>query len=157
MRDRLIELLCNIECNGEDCRNGGCALRKNERCIKIDNLDMCMIGCIADVLLANGVIVPPCKVGTTVYVIEPLWYGVFGDDENKCRKCEHFYEGGMGDHPDCGLGKNCCYHIVEEEADLRSLVDWIIPNRFTEKIAWGKTVFLTREDAEKALAERSAE
>lgn len=111
----------------------------------------------ADYLLANGVIVPPCKVGQTVYVIEPLWYGIWGENEHKCRKCEHFYEGGMGDNPDCTLGKNCCYHIVEEEADLRSLADWITPNRFTKEIAWGKTVFLTREEAEQALKERENE
>ena len=90
----------------------------------------------------------PCKVGTTVYVIEPLWFGIWGEDDHKCRKCEHFYEGGMGDHPDCNLGKNCCYQISEEEADLRKLADWITPNGFTGKIAWGKTVFLTREEAE---------
>ena len=94
----------------------------------------------------------PCKVGTTVYVIEPLWYGIWGEDNHKCRKCEHFYEGGMGDTPDCGLGKNCCYQISEEEADLRKLADWITPNGFTGKIALGKTVFLTKEEAEHALA-----
>ena len=109
----------------------------------------------ADHLLSNGVIVLPCKVGTTVYVIEPKWYGVWGEDEHECRRCEHFYEGGMGDPPDCSLGKNCCYKICEEEADLRHLADWITPNGFTGKIEWGKTVFLTREEAEKALAERS--
>lgn len=111
----------------------------------------------ADHLLANGVIVPPCKVGTTVHVIEPKWYSVWGEDEHECRRCEHFYEGGMGDPPDCSLGKNCCYQICEEEADLRHLVDWITPNGFTGKIEWGKTVFLTRAEAEKALAEREGE
>lgn len=110
---------------------------------------------IADHLLAEGIIVPPCKVGQTVYVIDPLWYGVWGDDEHKCRKCEHFYEGGMGDPPDCSLGKNCCYHIVEEEANMRKIGDWITPNAFTGKVAWGKTVFLTREAAKKAIEERS--
>lgn len=109
---------------------------------------------LVDSLLANGVIVLPCKVGRKVYEIEPLWYSVWGEDEHKCRKCEHFYEGGMGDHPDCGLGENCCYHICEVEADVRSLVDWITPSRFTNKIAWGKTVFLDREDAERVLAEK---
>ena len=110
---------------------------------------------IVEKLIAEGVILPPCKVGQTVYVIEPLWYGIWGEVEHKCRKCEHFYEGGMGDEPDCSLGKNCCYHIVETEADLRSLANWITPNGFTKEIAWGKTVFLTREEAEKALEEIS--
>lgn len=93
----------------------------------------------------------PCKVGDTVYVIEPLWYGIWSDDEHKCRKCEHFYEGGMGDPSDCSLGNNCCYHIVETKADLRHIADWITPSMFMGEIAWGKTVFLTREEAEKAL------
>lgn len=97
----------------------------------------------------------PCKVGDTVYVIKPLWYGIWGDDEHKCRKCEHFYEGGMGDPPGCALEDDCCYHIEETKADLRHIADWITPSIFMGKIEWGKTVFLTREQAEKALAERS--
>ena len=110
---------------------------------------------IADDLLENGVVALPCKIGQTVYKIEPLWYETFGVDvtEHKCFNCEHFYEGGYGDPADCGLGKNCCYHIVEKEANLRRIGDWLTPNIFTEKIEWGKTVFLTREQAEKALAE----
>lgn len=99
----------------------------------------------------------PCKVGDTVYVIEPLWYGIWGDDEHKCRKCWYFYEGGMGDPPGCELEDDCCYHIVETKADLRHIADWIIQSMFVGEIAWGKTVFLTREEAEKALAERSRE
>jgi hypothetical protein len=131
MRDRLIELLCNIECKGEDFRNGGCALRKDERCIRIDNLDMCMIGCIADHLLANGVIVPPCKVGDTV------WFNTFKKNATVC----------VGVQP----------HKIDRidisfVCDTKNLIethihDWEI----------GKTVFLTREEAEKALAERSGE
>ena len=145
MRDRLIELIkdlaenlvanCDEECDA--CKHGDC------------------VGKVADHLLANGVIVPPVKVGQTVYVIEPKWYGIWGEDEHECRRCEHFYEGGMGDPPDCSLGKNCCYRICEKEADLRNLADWITPNGFTGKIAWGKTVFLTHEEAEQALEERS--
>lgn len=95
----------------------------------------------------------PCKVGTPVYVIEPLWYGIWGEDEHKCRKCEHFYEGGMGDSPDYSLRKNCCYHIIEEEATIRNLINWITPSMFTEKIEWGKTVFFTKEEAEQKLKE----
>lgn len=139
MRDRLIGLINQLRIRNE------ISLTDNDTKTLINSL------------LANGVIVLPCEVGRLVYVIEPLWYGIWGEDEHKCLKCEHFYEGGMGDHPDCDLGENCCYHIVEEEADLRSLVDWITPSRFTKEIAWGKTVFLTKEEAEKALAERSGE
>ena len=133
MRDRLIELLSTAPADFDGNRN---------------------VRTLAEHLLENGVIVPPCKVGETVYVIEPLWYGIWGEDEHKCRKCEHFYEGGMGVQPDCNLGKNCCYQIREGKADLRDIVDWITPSHFTKTVAWGKTVFLTREEAEQALKER---
>lgn len=120
---------------------------------------LCQFGTYAEILYNAGyrkqsenVIELPCKVGTTVYKIEPLWFGVWGDDEHECRKCEHFYEGGMGDHPDCSLGKNCCYEVCEEVASARRLVGYITPSEFTEKIEWGKTVFLTKKEAEEALA-----
>ena len=177
MRDRFIELLCDIECNGEDWNNGGCALRKNERCIKIDNLDMCMIGCIADNLLANGVIVPPCKVGDKVYHIA---------------KCDDFHAeldgtlydslGGIGSatgyYCPCELRNNCPFDDEEEFecenqksklAIFEDEVNGFIIGKYEETIIllyytgneymhnFGKTVFLTREEAEKALAERSAE
>ena len=58
MRDRLIEFLCAVACKGDDRREGGCGFRQNDRCNRIEKLDMCMIECIADHLLANGVIVP---------------------------------------------------------------------------------------------------
>lgn len=50
MRDRLIELIQNSV--------GGCARHWAQ--------------IIADHLLANGIIVPPCKVGDTLYVISQM-------------------------------------------------------------------------------------
>lgn len=156
MRDRLIEEpnYCDYCCNFDKEHIGmdGTAICKltNKIVYSEDGGD-----CPFFNVPKERIIVPPCKVGDKVYVIEPLWYGIWGENEHKCRKCEHFYEGGMGDNPDCTLGKNCCYHIVEEEADLRSLANWITPSRFTEEIAWGKTVFFTREEAEQALEERT--
>ena len=92
MRDRLIELL----------RKSGASF---ERALPEE---------IADYLLANGVIVPPCKVGDKVYwIFEPP----FDDVTEK--------------------------EIVEDEFWWAMFEDF------------GKTVFLTREEAEKALAERS--
>ena len=80
---------------------------------------------IADYLLANGVIVPPCKVGDTVYILA-------GHNGHKYEKdiCEGFYIG------DDGVvqvrvrnmkGNHCTYGIM------------------------GETLFLTKEEAEKAL------
>lgn len=76
---------------------------------------------IADRLLANGVIVPPCKVGDKIY-----WYNMGGE-------------------------------IVE--ADVRKIMYAVRhPHGFEYDIGFedfGKTVFLTREEAEAKLKERS--
>lgn len=56
-RERLIELLKNnCSCINEDCKKCGCG-------------DKCFIYREADYLLDNDVIVPPCKVGDTVYYV----------------------------------------------------------------------------------------
>ena len=64
MRDRLIELLNFVQCKAECCSalDGG-------RCGDLDHLDRCQIETITDHLIANGVVLPPCKVGDTVYTI----------------------------------------------------------------------------------------
>ena len=84
---------------------------------------------IADHLLLYGVIVPPCKVGDMVYEIY----------NNKVIK-----------------GKAECVEVVVEE----NCTQYIAGVRFFDHIsmikgfAFGETVFLTKEEAEKALAER---
>lgn len=50
---------------------------------------------LADYLLVNGVILPPCKVGATVYELDTIV------DNDKCEGCEHYYEGGFGDSACC--------------------------------------------------------
>lgn len=102
----------------------------------------------ADHLLANGVIVPPCKVGDMVYILD-----VFADD-CKCADCDYYYEGGMGDLPECqktihGYRYHKCVEIIEQRATMQSILWWLSLDDC------GKTVFLTREEAEKALEERS--
>lgn len=68
-RERLIELIKDVECHPEKtCPN----LYNNDNCpdCEYDEGDVC--NCFArkaDYLLANGVIVLPCKVGDTVHVI----------------------------------------------------------------------------------------
>ena len=90
---------------------------------------------IADHLIANSIIVPPCKVGDTVYIIdeadegsEPYVLGVIvtviGYDIS-----------GFWLTMNLPLGFKQSAHIGER--------------------SFGKTVFLTREEAEKALKERS--
>ena len=66
-RERLGKMLCNVFCYGDDRREVGCPERSHNKCSSIEKLEMCQIHNIADHLLANGVIVPPCNVGDVVY------------------------------------------------------------------------------------------
>ena len=80
---------------------------------------------IADYLLSNGVIVQPCKVGDMVYILA-------GPNGHKYEKdiCEGFYIGDDG--------------IVQVR--VRNMKG----NHGTYGV-FGKTVFLTKQEAEKAL------
>lgn len=105
MRDRLIELIQNAV--------GGCA----RHWAKI----------IADHLLANGVIVPPCKVGDKIYYLDRHSKKV---EEDTVR-----------------------FLTITEKNGVRPIL--IRHNtKFWDFYEWGKTVFLTKEEAERALAER---
>lgn len=102
---------------------------------------------LADYLLEHGVIVPPCKVGDTVYVLDVY------PDNCKCADCDNYYPGGYGDNPECeaskdGYRRHECIEIREEKALRQSVLTWLMLNDF------GKHVFLTREEAEAALADR---
>ena len=97
---------------------------------------------IADYLLANGVIAPPVKVGDTVYrfsedfgtvlpyFVDNLRIGFMDKTRNYC-----VYEA------------NCHNNETDELLDE---IDFDLNDI-------GKTVFLTKAEAEKALAERSGE
>lgn len=127
MRDRLIEMLAS----------------------KFPNMRIQDAYTVADHLLAEGVIVPPCKVGDKVY---RLCFFVFSWDE-KCSKCDHFEVGWYDDPCQCRKSKDgykCaeCVEIEEEIVTIKDIFGYLYDGDF------GKTVFLTREEAEKALAER---
>lgn len=90
-------------------------------------------------------VVLPCKLGETVFV---LWRLV---DPDICSKCPDFHWGGMGDSNECGKTEDGwrspeCIEIQEWEATLELILGWI---RYA---VFGKTVFLTRAEAEAALA-----
>lgn len=87
----------------------------------------------ADYLLANGVIVPPCKVGDTVYCIAEL-----------CGNCECFNEPMREEFIE--TCRNC-----EKKEIITCAFDYELIAEF------GKTVFCTREEAEAALAEQEKE
>ena len=130
MRDRLIELL------EDTIQEWECDVSK-ETVLEI-----------ADHLIENGVIVPPCKVGDVVYRLDDIvWH-------SECCDCEHYRIGGFGDPSECdrttyGWKHADCIKIVEEAVTLQDIAYYIYAKDF------GKNVFLTREEAEKALKERS--
>lgn len=149
-REKLIELLKSPH-KAEQLRKIGANIGKYE--------DDCVESMVADFLLANGVIVPPCKVGDTVYVISdkhPCYACMACTDfchrhcpfDDKTRKvvkkatvdCICFFERVSEIHVE-----------IEGAKDLHSYSSTYY---FTD---FGKTVFLTRKEAEKALAERSGE
>ncbi len=106
MRDRLIEILQEFA-DGTITGNGHI----------VDGTEVNMV---ADYLLYNGVIVPPCKVGDSV------WYITDFGNVVEAKVIEGFAV--VSKH-------NLCFGIKSSSIS--------------------KTAFLTREEAEKALAERS--
>lgn len=122
MRDRLIELLLKSE-------------PLHERDLDDDLADG-EIEAIADHLLAEGVIVLPCKVGTTLYFLYNSPYADKPDLTPRIYKTTNWY---------FEVDKT---GIVINTSDIHS---------FNKEYDYhlGKTVFLTREEAEKALAEKS--
>lgn len=77
-------------------------------------------GDIADHLIENGVIVPPCKVGDTVWVDDFMW-GLIPCKVDRPYHCV------------CGENGSCTFEMSFTDDDI------------------GKTVFLTKEDAEQKL------
>ena len=122
-RDKLIELIADIQKDFEKW----CV-----ECAEDGHKDHQPLGeYLADKLLANGVIVPPCKVGDRVYSINigdkktlKIWIEPNGDRITQIK----INRGGY--HFKCWWGY---FHL----SDI------------------GKTVFLTKEDAEAELRKRS--
>lgn len=84
----------------------------------------------AEQLIANGMIVPPCKVGDTVYAI----FGEFEPYVAKCRVDEFLIErGGVYAVMDVYYGD----FVARRNRSIP--IDW-----------FGKTVFLSREEAERS-------
>ena len=101
---------------------------------------------LADYLLEHGVIVLPCKVGDTVYIKgEPVKISFLHID-NEITYCVQF---------DCEKFDCFSCPFYEDEVSREGEHDCRTYGymEFTESDI-GKTVFLTREEAEKALKER---
>lgn len=130
MRDRLIELLCNVKCEGEECF-GNCPYRIGQRCNKVQRLEMCSVFAIADSLLADGVIVPPVKLGSRHNIYYPVkWTNTVYETK--------VYGIGVDEYGDMTINPT---EYPEEVIEFRG-------------VTLGKDVFLTREEAEKAIEER---
>lgn len=125
MRDRFIELLQKRSCYYNKC-NGPCS---DCGCITIDDDD---IGKLVGDLLANGAVVPPVKVGQTVYFLH-----------NGIELCE-------------------ARIICTEDNYYTNPQMWITVEFFSKVIGintyksridlmLNKIMFLTREEAERAL------
>ena len=122
MRDRLIELLKQKVCPGPCfvCEYYDAELKRPR--------EYCAAESKADHLLANGVVVPPCKVGATV------WFELYGQIE-------------------AAVIYHCTYESSHRgfflsgayAKDTRGLELSFVQNSL------GKTVFLSREEAEQTL------
>ena len=114
MRERLIDVLNGL-------------LKENFSFVPISSVVK-----IADELLENGVIVPPCKVGDVVYEALPSVGHI------RSNKVVGFH---LGKFPDTQGHKRKEYLICYSDYSLTH----IAIDKF------GKTVFLTKEEAEQAL------
>lgn len=116
MRDRLVELIKSSLIRHID---KSCKLAEN----------------IADDLLADGVIVPPAKVGQKIYVMESENTGYY-----ECEIVSMQYDGVQW------LGYMNCLWVHHHGGFWK----W-------QECDIGKTVFLTREEAERVFAEATHE
>ena len=106
---------------------GGMTMEMRDRLIDIlvkHWFDGMTMGECADMLLANGVIVPPCKVGDTIYFLSKYVKDWLYDEVEYIR-------------------------VYKDYMEIKTVAD-----RYFEEEDFGKTVFLTKEEAEKALKER---
>jgi hypothetical protein len=130
MRDRLIEILEQADFDfGE--HSVECAVEN------VDSENYYRF--IADALLANGVIVPPCKVGHKVFYF-------FETCDEQGKEKTRISEGVVVSF---SLQEEGLWAYVRYKSGLTY---WHIVDK-----DFGKTVFLTREEAETALKERSNE
>lgn len=141
MRDRLIELFRKMDKNPEiTCPNPTADGEACKTCKYAISEWLCdMEARKVDYLLASGVIVPPCKVGDTVYVVDGVTddvvIGVITHLEYNIFTTPREWITVRGTYPFFG------------EHDFKDRIDLLI----------GKTVFLTKEEAERALKEREKE
>ena len=120
MRDRLIELIKQGEKNFSDKYTSKVMSHINE-----------LYDFIVDHLLANGVVVLPCKIGETLYDAREFFYKI---------DAPYLYEMKSDD---------ICVEKDSKSGEYRFIYD----DAYVGYDEIGKTVFLTREEAEAKLKE----
>lgn len=131
-REKLIELLAD-HCEWQKKKCIGCKrnLQLGAKCREE------RFGAIADHLLANGVILLPCKEGDVLYITEPRYYNYTKHDGVQRGVCKCFEQ-------DERFGWYA--KVALDEGEPHTLYYY----NFSK---FGKTVFLTYEEAEAALKE----
>lgn len=143
MRERLIALIDQAD---EECKH----TKACKNCSGYGKGSRCMNYHIADHLLANGVVVLPCKVGQTVWMADNVW--CLDDRET----WTFHYETKVLEFKVRSISMSCNskgawtkkFRICEVRNGKAT--DHQHDIGFDD---FGKTVFLTREDAERALKE----
>ena len=126
MRDRLIELIVNADTyDSYECK----------LCFEDKSCEYCNAEKLADYLLENNVVCLPCKVGSTVYATAL----------NPKTDIIAIHRGYIGSINIRSTGKYIfiCHEGFDDEPYFNSIC-----GKFAD---FGKTVFLTREEAERAL------
>lgn len=133
-RDRMIALL-------NKAQDRGVAIIQSQMDDRITNINYIENSYIADFLIQNGVIVPPVKEGTEVYAVTYNSYTLTHTIRRGYVACIDIRSTGE-------------YTIIRHQGlDDEPYFDQIV-GRFDD---YGKTIFLTREEAEKALEEQRKE
>jgi hypothetical protein len=104
---------------------------------------------LAQYLIANGVIVPPCKVGDILYRID-----------NRIKHCSLHHMYSKGNHYTCVKDYNCFLYDTPacdcgEEYYIYEIKTQNIETIVCNMRQLGETVFLTKEQAEQKLKELS--
>lgn len=129
-RERLVELLEKTSCAYQKCI-GDCIYE-----CKFHRMSSREMNDLADFILADGWMRPPCKVGQTVYRVVVMSTGV--TRVFKKTLCPPY---------ECGVIVDCKPTV---KRFIRSVT--VTKNNFLDVVEnWDKTVFLTKEEAEKAL------
>ena len=149
MRDRLIEL--HNEAGAEwdyyldECINNGEMPSKT-----YDEFH-------ADYLLANGVIVPPCKVGDKVYILEEKckYSGEKNEPWNSCNQYwDNVYKNGMWGCAGKDKKGNKIYCKQKEMVRYTKEVEYSLLLYSNPTKVLGENLFLTKEEAEAELRKR---